>query len=784
MRIHLPWGIETVGELADNRLNCFGGEALRTGFTLRHRLPRQGRAGLRAAVVVAAAAAAVLTVGAHAAFAQGTLEICKSSANGMSGREFQFSITGGSTVTVKGGRCTGPMSVPHGTVTITELATTPATQVDSIVVRPSARNLGLTGNIAQVNVPAGSTAANETRITFTNVPGGGLTGDLKICKLTDTPAFVGRLYTFHVNGGPGVSTEANFGADDPSSWSCRLVGTFTVGTIVSVKEDIPAGQEIAFIDSDPPDRLVDFDTNTGLAHYEIGSGVTVALYDNEATPPSGTGFIEVCKDPAKLDYRTWDTTVLGEPFDFTIDEADQSSQDITVLGGQCSAPTPVAAGVTRVTEHAAVGFDLVDVFTIPNERLLDSNLINQTADVEVPVSDDPNDETQVHFVNEHQRGQLKICKALGANSSVLEGKTFLFEVIDDTFDESRAITAASSTQCKIVADFPIGDTVDVYEKLGVFPGGEYVQASGPRCENPFGELHCQITIAPGINTLTVTNKALGKLEICKFLTDPETANYEGFSTREEPDDHPFQFRIDGGATIKVKPGRCSAPQLVSVGSHTVTELAETNFELDPEAPGKGIVVTPAAAETARNLLARSVTVSVPWAGDPSQIGQEVRVDYYNRIKRAQIKICKHISPGSEDALGNKEFHFHVNMASATAEPYFVPDLKGGECALVQEDGHVANFPVLLPNGAPNQATVTEIVTGDWHVSSFTLQGARSGPRPVIAICIPVYPFFCFFDPNAVNFDIGPNTNTVHVTNKVGPAENGLPPCFPVCGPGD
>src|SRR3954451_13138903 len=91
----------------------------------------------------------------------GTLDICKSSANGMAGRSFVFAV-GGSAVTVKGGRCTGAMLVPAGNVAITELAGNPATDVSSVAVRPSSRNLGLAGHTATVTVVAGSTISNET----------------------------------------------------------------------------------------------------------------------------------------------------------------------------------------------------------------------------------------------------------------------------------------------------------------------------------------------------------------------------------------------------------------------------------------------------------------------------------------------------------------------------------------------------------------------------------------------------------------------------------------------
>src|SRR5471030_409876 len=55
--------------------------------------------------------------------AAGTLEICKSAANGMSGKSFSFSVDGGAGIAVTGGGCSGPMSVAAGPHTIVEAAT-------------------------------------------------------------------------------------------------------------------------------------------------------------------------------------------------------------------------------------------------------------------------------------------------------------------------------------------------------------------------------------------------------------------------------------------------------------------------------------------------------------------------------------------------------------------------------------------------------------------------------------------------------------------------------------
>ena len=72
----------------------------------------------------------------------------------------------------------------------------------------------------------------------------------------------------------------------------------------------------------------------------------------------------------------------------------------------------------------------------------------------------------------------------------------------------------------------------------------------------------QVLIKPGVNTITITNTAVGLIEICKVRS------------RASADAQPtFQFRIDSGAIITVHAGTCSPPSSVSVGNHTVTEVA-------------------------------------------------------------------------------------------------------------------------------------------------------------------------------------------------------------------
>ena len=117
----------------------------------------------------------------------------------------------------------------------------------------------------------------------------------------------------------------------------------------------------------------------------------------------------------------------------------------------------------------------------------------------------------MHFVNQTQRGQLKVCKALGPAASDLIGEQFYAPTRRSTTAQPASwITAAASTQCMIVGYFPIGITVDRDGETSIRTAGrrraaEFIDRTGE------GE----VTIAPGINTMTITNTAKGLLEVCK-----------------------------------------------------------------------------------------------------------------------------------------------------------------------------------------------------------------------------------------------------------------------------
>jgi hypothetical protein len=659
----------------------------------------------------------------------GTLELCKSSANGMADKAFQFSLNGGAPFTVNGGACSGPLTTRSGSNVVAELSS-PAGQVSGIDVTPATRLVAtdLPQQSVTVTVPAGSTAYSKTKVTFTNSapsgpsPPSSATGDLKICKISSTPAFQGRLFTFALNAGSAFSIEAG----TPATPVCSAPVSYPIGTRVVAQElEMPNVVVDAITVSDGRGSGIDPTHRTATA--TVGSGTTIVIFDNEPAALPQTGFVEVCKDAQGAD-------VSGE-FEFTI-TAPGYTQTVSSYVGQCTGPIEVPAGNVTVTETARAGFELYWVSTVPSDRIFDANLINRTVVVEVPVGD-VSTETQVHFVNRAVTAQLKVCKSLAPGSGVLDGQTFLFDVTRhadaDTpgpTERVRIRASATSTQCVVVGTFPVGEQLEVDEVFSddlaeadpdkaAALSSEFIDASGEGT----------VTLGSGINSLTVTNRAVGLIEICK---DPIAA------LNVQPT---FRFRIDAGPIINVRAGACSVPLRVSVGQYAVVEMAEYDYELDPNSPGAGIEANPAGRQLSKNLGLRTSTVSVPYG-----VEGETMVTFSNRVKQGRIKVCKEVPATSQDSLASKEFSDTVTVAGVD---YLVSGIRPGECSVP-----IGPWNVLQPNGAPTAVTVQE--DGAGPAATFDVTGiACQGCRPTITRDLQA---------GRISFSLGADTNALTFTN--------------------
>jgi hypothetical protein len=336
---------------------------------------------------------------------------------------------------------------------------------------------------------------------------------------------------------------------------------------------------------------------------------------------------------------------------------------------------------------------------------------------------------------------LKICKALGPNSSVLVGQKFYFDVTDITdpgnpvYLGQTSVTAAATTQCVIFRTLPIVTVVRVDEVFGpdnpMTPfdeSGQFITNTSP----------ATTTIGAGTaNTVTITNTAFGVIEICK---DPVA----GLRPAAQPT---FQFRIDNGGIIPVRAGVCSPPRNVSVGNHTVTEVASADYEVT------GIRVDPAGRIVGTpDLAGRTVTVNVPYGPN----GETV-VTYTNAIRTGTVKVCKTIPLTSADSLSppgtppgtGRTYNFNVNVMTAPGNPgVFTPfplNVTLASGALSACSNFIGPFPVLQADGSNTIIGVSEGPSGggfvvDDIVPSFT-RGLCSGTAPAAgpypgANCIP------------------------------------------------
>jgi hypothetical protein len=658
----------------------------------------------------------------------GTIEICKSSANGMTGQSFTFSWTdhtgaGGST-NVIGGQCSGPISVAGGQVTITE-APTATTVVQAIRVAPAERNVSidLGTRTTIVRAPAGGT---ETVVTYFNrVPG----ASLKICKqaAANSTTLIGEPFSFSINGGPPTTIDAGpFGSP-----VCTSLSRWAAGTNVSIQELQPAADvSVASIGvTQPPATNVVTQLATRTVTLTLGSGVDIVTYTNQIDIPAQQGYLEICK------YGT-DQFVSGY-FSFTVtDAAGLNYGPFSVLVGQCSGQIEMTAGPATITEAptATTYLDGVEVF--PSQNYISENLTNRTATVSI-VAGSPNNETVAEFYNDTTLGYVKVCKALdSANSNALAGSTFTFYYQDATGNGSVNVVANTYGQsaCAFInggQGIPVGSPVTITEggQANVEVVGVSVSpASADNGSSP--ETGAALTVQPGITVATFTNQAEGTIELCKDAADPQTLG------------KPFDFSVNNGPSFVVNAGQCSQAMSVPAGTATVDEFASANYHL--------VSVTATGPLGDNRLLSGTnpITVSVPFGG----VGNETLVTYTNGVNTGEFKICKTTS--EPQLIGTVSFTFDYSYTVDGTTTDGSVSMTPGECS-----GLFGPIPVVDSAGNAVEVNVSEVATVGDYVASITYAGNGSLTADSTADATST-------------FDLGYGVNTITYDNEVDPQGQG------------
>lgn len=664
------------------------------------------------------------------AAASGTIEICKSAANGMTGRSFAFTWadhTGaGGTVSVVGGACSAAISVAGGQVTVTEEATA-GTVVQKITVSPTARKVSLTPSTrtAIVRAPAGGT---ETVITYVNKV---QAAQLKICKqaATNSTQLIGEPFSFSVNGGPAFTIHAGaFGSPH-----CSALTAYAAGTNIAVEELQPASNvSVSEIDvSQPPASNVTTNPSARTASMTLGSGVNIVTYTNQINVSAQQGYVEICK------YAT-DQFVSGY-FSFSItDAAGLTYGPYSVLLNQCTTAIQVTSGPATITETPEFPYYLGEFSVSPPNRWISDNLINQSATVEV-VAGDQTTETTAYFLNSTMLGQVEICKALdSANSDALAGSVFSFSYTDAAGEGSTSIVAntfANGPACVYVptpgnAGLPLGSAVSITEVAHPNVALLSVGVSPSVADNGSTTTTANLLVQSGtVTAATFTNRAEGSLEICKDAADPQTLGNGS---------NPFNFVINGSIDITVNAGQCSFAIAVPAGTATVDELPSANFHL--------VSVTAVGPAGDSRLLSGSnpATVSVPFGG----VGNETLVTDTNAVNTGQFKICKTTS--EPQIIGGVTFTFAWSYTVDGTPTTGTVGLTPGECS-----GLLATIPVVDLSGDPVSVTVGEASTAGVFVNAIAYAGNGSLVSSNTAT-------------GWSSFDIGIGVNSITYDNEVTP----------------
>jgi len=197
-------------------------------------------------------------------------------------------------------------------------------------------------------------------------------GILKVCKVAGLGVAVGTSVSFNAGSTAG-STDFTVPAGPAPGGTCVVGPSFPVGTEVTVKEAIPAGDIVSSITVAPPDRMVGTPNLAGGGvDVKIGSGVTEVTFTNKRR----TGFVEICK--------------LGElkGVNFTFIVNPGGLGPFLVPAGACSPAIEVVAGKVEIKElPPTYGTTMVSCHTIPPNQLVLCDPGNQTVTVTVTPGD-------------------------------------------------------------------------------------------------------------------------------------------------------------------------------------------------------------------------------------------------------------------------------------------------------------------------------------------------------------------------------------------------------------
>ncbi|MDE3203660.1 MAG: hypothetical protein KGQ66_05495 [Acidobacteriota bacterium] len=583
------------------------------------------------ALPISGLAAAVLPSSSAHATNTGTarLEICKDVSNGfIGGTSFDFTVSGAvGTVSVAPNTCKG-VTVPAGSVTVTEKQQAGWALAS---VKYTGGSKTRKGNSVTVSIAKG---ADQT-LTFTNK---GIYGFLKICKTTPSSSgLAGHPFTFTENGtGKQYTAIANGACSKQTRWP--------VGSVVPIAE---VGTSGTVVDSITSNGMINsINTAAQTVNAVIQGGVTVVTYDNIPTPPSTTGYIEVCKNAGDpyVDGHTFMFSVVGSGANATVPvTAPGCSQQIAV-------PNAGSNGSVTVTEQEYAPFA---VQSITGAKVVSANPVNASAVVAVTAGD-PSTESIVTFTNKTNDGLFKVCKIAGPG--IAAGAPYTFSV-----NSGDSLLTVPAGQCSPLQTAPLGSKVNVQE-VGLPANVGLTSVSVAPVSNDLGSsvsAGANFTVGSGVTEADFTNTAFGSLKICKVADDPYTVG------------HTFSFSTSSGGTYSLTPSgwgsagaACTSLIGLPVGNVTVTEGASSLFH------SNGVWVVQGSSDTPLGSVS-SATVSITQGG-------VTELNFHNAVNYVPVELCLNNSPILQSAGQNATVVWTVSgFKSVSYSPVMSPSCTDG-----------------------------------------------------------------------------------------------------------
>ena len=209
----------------------------------------------------------------------GFLEICKKADNGNGAVTGKFTFRfDGRRATVAVGQCTGPIKVPAGRLTVTEVAKD-GTRISGCETRPLPRLLlcDPANRKAVVRIVEGG-VASETVLFVTNKRTviGDNVGAIKVCKIAGSGVKVGEDFRFTV-GNRSLTVPAGRASQ---GGNCKVASGFDRGSKVKVTERFRSGVRVSRIEVKPADRKISASKANRTATVRVGKGFTVVSFTN------------------------------------------------------------------------------------------------------------------------------------------------------------------------------------------------------------------------------------------------------------------------------------------------------------------------------------------------------------------------------------------------------------------------------------------------------------------------------------------------------------------------